>query len=1500
MLYSMLIGSSTRPFLDDIEKKWLAFQLLCALRDCHARNVYHGDIKTENTLVTSWNWLYLTDFSSSFKKTYLPEDNPADFSYFFDISGRRTCYLAPERFLGVGDEDDGRGVTWAMDIFSAGCVIAELFVESPIFSLSQLFKYRKGEYDPTTYLGKIEDKDVRELVSHMIQIEPESRYSAEEYLNFWRRKAFPEYFYSFLHQYMGLITDSSSGRTFVVPETTNFGEADERIDRVYNDFDKISYFLGYDSYKDPQKLTSSLFPLQVDIPNYRHVASSQRKRPADHGTLIFLSLVVSSIRNTARATARVKACDLLLAFAEQISDEAKLDRILPYLIVLLDDPVDAVKVAALKAMTQLLALVEIVSPVNAYVFTEYIRPRLQNLVWTPGTQTASTVRTTYAACLATLAHASLKILDMVQALRAEGSISTLDPETENTGDAALVHQNLYDVARSDLIDQFEIHTKALLTDPDPSVRRAFLGSVSSLCVFFGESRANDVVLSHLNTYLNDKDWQLKCAFFQTIVGVATYVGSSGFEDFILPLMLQALVDPEEFVVERVIRSFANMAELGLFQRSRVWEMIDIVGRFMIHPNIWIRESAVHFISASTKYMSVADNYAIVLPLIRPYLTVNITELSETMILDCLKKPLPRAVLDVASTWSQKVEKGLFWKSHDNRTFSFGGSDHTVSTVSAKDLNSMSFKKIPKNDEDDQWITRLRNIGMTVEDEIKLLALREYILRTSTRRTREIEETPSNLQNILRLADLNIPLQTVFFDKDSYKDDDIQIEKQSATENHTIADALLEASATIESPKSRKDIKRSASQTHLQPDDRMLNRAFRPGDPRRDSSDVHLPLSSSPITKSIPNNEVVTPGETIKAHLKAHDDLTSEGASTPTASIRSGQDQHGSRSKPSAITLLGRRDLQRVSAETGLSTMVVNGKMDGKTNQDIANSMPAIFSEQQDAKTTARRMNHTYDGSDPNVLKLMDNLAAENYPVDEQDFGPLVTPVYRKSLRKSDPSDSDRPWRPQGIHLATFGEHEGAINRIIPSPDHVFFLTISEDSTVKIWDTLRLKQNLIHRSRQTHKHASAVKCATFVENTHTFISGATDGSVHVVKVECIAQGDNTRYGKLQTKRTYQLDHNEHAQWLEHFRAEMVSTLIIATNLSRILAIDLRTMAILYTLEVPLQYGTPTTFCLDRKRHWLLLGTDRGVLALFDLRFQLHIKAWTFAASAPVHRLAIHPFKGRGRSFVMAGGTGHPDITIWDLEKMECREIFRTAETHSLNSPTPKLPSTAATINRDLTAPYTSISLPLTALARLSSAAGAAISPGSLPAPSSLTTPTTSPPSISSFALCSDNHFSTSYGTSVSTNTSSNNKSGFMLTAGPDRKIRFWDISRPEASAVLAGLGGDEQQPRYTVQQVSLGRIAVLEKGASSMNNTTLEKGKTKTADKTKRDEGSVSRKESRVVTIAREQKALLRSHLDVVTDVVVLESGVGSGDVVEGERSALVVSADRMGIIRAFM
>ena len=103
---------SSRPFLKNIEKLWLIFQLMKCLEVCHDVEVIHGDLKTENCLVTSWNWLVLSDFAS-FKPTYIPVDDPTDFQFYFDSMNRRKCYLAPERFYKSSNinSNESSGVT---------------------------------------------------------------------------------------------------------------------------------------------------------------------------------------------------------------------------------------------------------------------------------------------------------------------------------------------------------------------------------------------------------------------------------------------------------------------------------------------------------------------------------------------------------------------------------------------------------------------------------------------------------------------------------------------------------------------------------------------------------------------------------------------------------------------------------------------------------------------------------------------------------------------------------------------------------------------------------------------------------------------------------------------------------------------------------------------------------------------------------------------------------------------------------------------------------------------------------------------------------------------------------------------------------------------------------------------------------------------------------------------------------------------------------------------
>ena len=65
----------------------------------------------------------------------------------------------------------------------------------------------------------------------------------------------------------------------------------------------------------------------------------------------------------------------------------------------------------------------------------------------------------------------------------------------------------------------------LLSDPENIVKQTLMeNGITRLCVFFGRQKANDVLLSHMITFLNDKnDWHLRGAFFDSIVGTFLFV-----------------------------------------------------------------------------------------------------------------------------------------------------------------------------------------------------------------------------------------------------------------------------------------------------------------------------------------------------------------------------------------------------------------------------------------------------------------------------------------------------------------------------------------------------------------------------------------------------------------------------------------------------------------------------------------------------------------------------------------------------------------------------------------------------------------------------------------------------------------------------------------------------------------------------------------------------------------------------------------------------------------
>ncbi|KAL9931457.1 hypothetical protein V8E36_009622 [Tilletia maclaganii] len=1517
---------STRPFLSIIEKKWITYQLIHAMRDARAAKVAHGDLKCENILVTSSLSVYITDFAAAFKPVYLPLDDPADFSFFYDTSGRRACYIAPERFFEADSEiaqqrlrnkqnanakaakansstsnaaganpaagkgtnpamnsgatksqqvystdstsitssgdpyaeifgagqKDGK-VTQAMDIFSLGCVIAELWRDGKAtFNLSQLYKYREKQLDIGPALDEIELPEVRSLVADMIALDPAMRGSFDSLLKKYTGsgpgQCFPPIFHDYLHPYLtdlqrvkgvssvqttstqkeggSVVSASTAAQTNAGPSTNAlqalpYGlgtvlrtEADERIDRLYEQWPAIIRQLledagapysakdaDEDAYDDAaaeglrspipadlvqphlqstKQTQDPMFSIEdpkisavlsmLAIPNLSaelNVHAARAKLPADGSALIILSVILANIRNCLRPSSKSRSIDMLLHLSCLfLSDEAKLDRVLPFVITLIDDEAPVVRAQAIIACSQVCQLVRQITPSNALIFPEYIFPNLRHLV----NDMAIGVRCALAASIFTLQQEAHRFLDMAHALQEQGSLRAERDPLGDLSDAA-TDGSSKDAQKEALMTFVHETVSSLLTDSSPSVKRALLAQIGPLCRLFGPARTNDVLLSHMITYLNDRNWLLRGAFFEIVVTVALTTGARSLEAFILPLMTQALTDPEETIIARVLLGFAQLTQAGLLSKLTILDLIAGSVGFLCHPNLWIREGAIAFVVAAAHRLSVTDTWSVLYPAIRPLLRSDIPTFTDASVRSTLYGPLKRSTLNTAFAWASASEESPFWKPSNDYRVRLGlteGLGHEgVKLMAGQILTTLPKDLLPTNDQ----LKKMRASGLRMEDEIKLVSLREYIWR--------------------RARQTNTPI----------------------------------VSANTEKA---------------------------PGP---------YPLASGLETQSL---EGITP-QTIF--------FTPAWAQQPIAA------------EPS-----------------------------------IRLHLEAVYSK---------------------LYRERHDLSSSNLP-------------HRRSTRNllRAPRSAGHK-RPEGNLVAYFTEHTAAVTSIAVAPDHTFFASGSEDGTVKVWDTARLERNVTSRSRATHAgQKGAITCVIPLENSHCVASAATDGSLHIWRVEASFGSTLPKYGKIKLVSNFQLSRpGEYVTALLQSVTESTSTLILGTSLSRITVLDLRTMQVLSTSQNPVQHGPISCLCQDAKKHWLLIGTLGGVLSLWDLRFGLLLKSWMVGSGQvltegdvaqsrgtnKITRCVLHPSKGKNRSVMVAyevvggsSGRAHrgpvrsgkdgdvdpatsssPGVMVetWDIDSSTLIESFENADSgapqlsrstteQSLSRPPSKLhdsdlPGAANAIERLLKQrqsepngddqllaveedvsdeenrePDVSQRAVRERLRKVNTVrAGAKAMVVGLEGYAS-----SSGTNVNTAAIAGSWVDAGKLAAEVTGRTSSGlGAPGFMICAGEDKRIRFWDLGRTDKSVSIAGVD-DRSEFKSLTNTDSPGTAGARHLHILNANSSL--------------------RYQSKSPLLAHQQTpqayALARAHTDAVTSLAVLEAPF-----------RCIVAGDRRGTIRVW-
>ncbi|NXV78451.1 PI3R4 kinase, partial [Atlantisia rogersi] len=304
----------------------------------------------------------------------------------------------------------------------------------------------------------------------------------------------------------------------------------------------------------------------------------------------------------------------------------------------------------------------------------------------------------------------------------------------------------------------------LLSDPENIVKQTLMeNGITRLCVFFGRQKANDVLLSHMITFLNDKnDWHLRGAFFDSIVGVAAYVGWQS-SSILKPLLQQGLSDAEEFVIYKALNALTCMCQLGLLQKPHIYEFACDIAPFLCHPNLWIRYGAVGFITVVAQYLNIADVYCKLMPYLHPFITQPIIQIDkEIVLLSVLKEPVSRSIFDYVLR--SKDITSLF---------------RHLQMRQKKRSGALPDCPPPEDPAIAQLLKKLLSQGMTEEEEDKLLALKDFMLKSNKAKANIVDQShlhDSSQKGVIDLSALGITGRQVDLVKTKQEPDDKRARK----------------------------------------------------------------------------------------------------------------------------------------------------------------------------------------------------------------------------------------------------------------------------------------------------------------------------------------------------------------------------------------------------------------------------------------------------------------------------------------------------------------------------------------------------------------------------------------------------------------------------------------------------------------------------------------------------------------------------------------------------
>lgn len=980
------------------------------------------------------------------------------------------------------------------------------------------------------------------------------------------------------------------------------------------------------------------------------------------------------------------------------------------------------------------------------------------------------------------------------------------------------------VVLSDLSVQGEMRKGSGLSSSGTLIKRELLQGIERLCIFFGQEMVISVLLPHLLTFFSDHDWELRLAFWKHIPTVCAFVGATLTEAYVLPGIDHGLVDCEESVVIGAIKCLDSLCKMKLLAVPALLNTVDPsrASALLLHPSEPIRVATIALLTSVAEYLGPVDTSIFLIPLIQKFFRKDLSTLgvfAPESLGEAVRRPLDQMTFrnGVVSRHQALADKRPMPSAPE-------------SILAAEEMHEGNKEDTAIHDDSREDDKKERDVALTlmapymehaaIELHTKVSQWR-YALHGSLytspyaaalRRCTAVSSNYSSAGTLDALLNLSASAQFTTQSLNTlivphqkfgpgfyYPLTEEQRSMCTKLDSIRDPDAICALYGMGSSRYEAEKVLTSGNKDTL-----LLDEEASASDDRSAGAIALLPpsSSSSTTTSSFRNNSGV---------IVENDTLTMENEKK-VSTVHRGQDAASSASSHRASLLKKKiRALGIPPLPPDVGSLLQPQLTDDKRLQYYNGYTEALaVMPSGNAGSTGQGSNMAPISGTATVLGT--SSLGEDGAIASSSFGAVLSGAGGATAR--DASVNGRvSWRPkEGTLMATLREHNGPVNRIAVCPDQSFFGSVSSDGTVKIWQLRGMDWQVNVRSSLTYKrHHSPVTDITVIENSHSMATCSADGTIHVWRVDLD--------GKAQLTSTSVVDdagvsvgvggggggdvgaraqglgvagmgvlkvispEEGAVEALQHFNGDVASVLAYATRQGGVHGWDLRSSRDAFYFDVRPELGSSTAMTLAPDRSWTIVGTSRGFLLLWDLRYNVLCKLWRHSSRGPIRRLACckslrqavnstqfptsSPALADTEGSYLFVAAGDNELAIFGLpEAGECLKCFRSiplSKSREKISPLPFLED---------------VPLPRSPGAFISSAFD---SPGRNPDTGSLR----------------DHSVRAMVGRTPS----------FLVTAGSDSMIRYWDYSSPTKCFTVAGLMPGQPKTIYeaSTDEGMLGRL-----------------------------------------------------------------------------------------------